>query len=388
MEQRHTVLGVSVAAFAATMLARLVISPVVTEIIVDFRVGTPAVGLALSGMWGAYALMQFPSGVLGERYGERAVVLAALGLTAVGSLLVAVAPTFLAFAAVVLALGAGAGLYFSPATSMLTRRFEETGAALSVHSAGASIGGLAAPVVAAAVAVRYGWRAAVATGAVAATAILVVVALRVPRTAPTHPDAALRDRVSVPVLGALLTRPGVAFTTLLAVTTVFAWQAVASFLPTFLEEYRGLSTARAGLAFGAVFVVSTVALPVVGRLSDRLSRDTVLAGTLLTAASGLVVVVVVPGLLGLVAGVLAVGVGVSWGGVVQSRFMDRFDPDEQGTGFGLVRTVYMLVGATGSAVTGTLAGLGGWPLAFGAVAGLLGLGAAAIATNRALDLGL
>lgn len=370
------------------MLARLVLSPVVPRIIAEFNVTKGAIGVALSGMWGAYALMQFPSGVLGERFGERRIVLVALGLTAGACLLVAVAPTFLIFAGVVVILGAGAGLYFSPATSLLTRLFDETGGALSVHSAGASIGGLIAPGVAALLAARYGWRAALIAGAAVAGIIFPLYAWQVRAGGAIHPNVALRERVSLPVLQELLTRPGIAYTTLIAVTTVFAWQALASFFPTFLIEYRGYSETRAGLAFSAVFVLSTIALPIIGRLSDRFSRDSVLGSALVTAAFGLVAIVAIPDRPGVLLGGVCIGVGFSWGGVVQSRFMDRFAPTEQGTGFGLVRTVYMLVGATGSAVTGTLAAIAGWPVAYGLVAALLGLSATSLLINRVFDLGL
>ncbi|MUW15972.1 MFS transporter, partial [Halorubrum sp. CBA1125] len=79
----HTALALCTLAFTATMIARLVISPLVPEITVQFGVTNATVGLALSGMWLAYALAQFPSGVLGDRYGERAVILTAVGATAV-----------------------------------------------------------------------------------------------------------------------------------------------------------------------------------------------------------------------------------------------------------------------------------------------------------------
>ncbi|MFB6111791.1 MAG: MFS transporter [Halobacteriaceae archaeon] len=388
MAERHGVLGVSVVAFAATMLARLVLSPVVPRIIAEFNVTKSAVGIALSGMWAAYAVLQFPSGVLGERFGERQVVVAALGLTALGSFLVGLAPSFPMFALVTLALGVGAGLYFSPATSLLTRLFEETGGALSIHSAGASIGGLVAPAVAAAVAARYGWRAAAMVGAAVAGLVAVLYAIAVHKTQPTHPNLVLRDRIRPSVLRSLLGRPEIAFTTGVGVTTVFAWQAVASFLPTFLVEYRSFTETEAGLAFSGLFVLTTVALPVAGRLSDRYSRDGILGLTLLLAALGLVGLVVIPGRLGLLVGGGSLAIGLAWGGVVQSRFMDRFAPEEQGTGFGLVRTVYMLLGASGSAVTGTLAAVAGWPVAFGAVAALLLAAASSLTINRLLGLGL
>ena len=69
-EYRNTVLVLCTLAFFATMVARLVISPVVPDIETEFGTSSGMIGLALSGMWAAYALSQFPSGVLADRYGE------------------------------------------------------------------------------------------------------------------------------------------------------------------------------------------------------------------------------------------------------------------------------------------------------------------------------
>jgi sugar phosphate permease len=46
--------------------------------------------------------------------------------------------------------------------------------------------------------------------------------------------------------------------------------------------------------------------------------------------------------------------------------------DEEGMGFGLVRTTYMVFGASGSVGVGILADLFGWAIAFLALAGILG----------------
>ncbi|MEF8856768.1 MAG: MFS transporter, partial [Haloplanus sp.] len=62
--------------------------------------------------------------------------------------------------------------------------------------------------------------------------------------------------------------------------------------------------------------------------------------------------------------------------------MDYLGADERGTGFGLVRTIVLLVSSLGSGVTGTLAGRVGWVAAYGLVAALLALLAAALVVNR------
>lgn len=68
--------------------------------------------------------------------------------------------------------------------------------------------------------------------------------------------------------------------------------------------------------------------------------------------------------------------------------MDQFSEPERGYGFGLVRTVYMLLAASGSFVVGSLAEYGGWLVGYGAVVLIFGLCLCALGVNRffALDL--
>jgi YNFM family putative membrane transporter len=384
---RHTVLGLCTLAFASTMLARLVISPVVPDVTDGFGVSTGAVGLALSGMWAAYALTQFPSGILGDRFGERRVILAAVGITGCASLLLALSPTFAVFAVLTVALGAGAGLHYSVATTLLTKEFDDIGRAIGVHVAGGPLAGLIAPVVAPAGATRYDWRAGVAVGAAVAVPVFVAFAWRVESTPPERPDESMRDRMAIRPLVALLSRPPIAFTTLVAFLGAFCWQATASFLPTFLVAFRDLPETSAGLLFSAYFVVNGLSQPTIGWVSDRIGRDGAAAATMGLGVVGYAALVAGPRV-ALLPAVVCVGAAMTWGAPLQSRYFDTFEADERGAAFGLVRTAYMILGASGSVVVGVLSDLAGWEAAYGLLVGVMGLGLALLLGNRALRLGL
>jgi predicted MFS family arabinose efflux permease len=388
VSSRRTVLVLLGGANFAQLGARLLVSPVLPQVIESFDTTKAAVGLALSGMWGVYALLQFPSGVLGDRFGERRLLLAALALTTLATLAVTVAPSFPLFGAAVLVLGAGTGLFFSPAASLLSRLYDERGTALGYLTAGGAVAGAAFPFAAGLLAPRYGWRPAVAVGALVAAPLLVAVFALVPRRPPARPDRRLRAAVDVDLLVGLLSRPGVAYTMVLALIFAFTFQAFSTFFPTFLVEYHALSTGRAAAAFGVAFVLSAGAQPVAGRVSDALSRDVALAASALLAGGGLAVLLAWRSVAGVVVGTALLGVGISWPGVVQARFMDQLRDAERGLGFGLVRTVYMFLSAAGSAITGALADAAGWAAAYGAVVGLLALVVALVAVVRAFDLGL
>ncbi|MFB6220973.1 MAG: MFS transporter [Halolamina sp.] len=367
---------------------RVMISPLVPAITGEFAVSNGVIGLALTGMWVAFAFTQFPSGVLGDRYGERRLILAALGLISVGGLLVATAPNFPAFVLGVVSLGGGSGLYLVASTSYLTKQFTQTGAVLGLHSTGASLGGLTVPVLVTAIAARAGWRAGLLVGAVVGAVTLGLFARYSTDTDGGRPGMSVREQFEPDALREHIQRRGVAFTTLLAGLSYFAYTATASFFPTFLVEFWGLSTGAASVAFAAIYLLRSLFNPVLGRLSDGRGRDPILALCFLAGAGGYLVLLASQSLGVLVVGVGLLGAGMSFGGVITSRFMDDLGDAERGQGYGFANTIANIVGSTGSVVTGSIATVAGWPAAVALLLSLLVVAALAIGANRLLGLGV
>jgi MFS family permease len=365
------VLGLCIGAYLATRFSQVIVGPLVPLIRGEFAVSRGAIGTALTGMWVAYALLQLPSGVLGDRLGERRVVLVALGTTTGAAFGVAVAPTFLAFAVALVGLGVGAGVYYNPATALLTREADEIGGAIGTHRVGGQVAGVVAPVVAATVGVRYGWRPAVGVGA-----LLAVVAgglffrSRSP-SGPASPETSLRALLDPRDLLNLLTRPHARNTTFLMTLVEFVGLAAMAFLPTFLVERHGFSVQRANLLFTVFFGVSTLCQPLGGWLSDWIGRDATVAVQSMAGAIGYGALVAGGASVVVVPAVVLAGVATSGTPVLQSRMMDGLTAATRGRGFGLFRTTYLLISATGTAVVGTTADVVGWNASFGLLAGLL-----------------
>jgi MFS family permease len=328
-----------------------------------------------------------PSGAAGDRYGPRRVVLVALGCTAVAALALAAAPSVVAFGAFALLLGVGAGLYYTPATALLAARFEEVGRVIGVHRVGSQLAGLVAPALAALFGARFGWRVALGSGAAVALVVLTVLLVgdsstrRSRSTARPDGGASMRPRALV----GLFARPPVALSAALAAMGEFAALATVSFLPTFLVEHHGLPLPTAGALFGAYFVVVASLQPVSGWVSDRLGRDAVTGALFAAGVVGYVALAVGSGLAVAIPAVALVGVAMAWGPPVQSRAVDALADAERGVGFGVVRTGYILVGALGPVVVGTLADSAGWAVGFGLLAGTLAVAAVALALAHRHD---
>jgi len=236
--------------------SRVVISPFVLTIATTFNASKGEIGAVLTVLWAVFACLQFPSGVLGNRFGERRIILVSMSLTTIGSLAIALAQSILGFVFAALVLGIGTGLYFSVGSSLLARLYENSGQVLGLHSAGAPLAGLVFPSVAVAVVTWFSWRVGVALGAVGSSLAAVFVAILVTPTPAVSPEISLTERLSSTTLRSVFGQPSVIFATIIATIGMYAFQALVSFSPTFLVEYHGFSERTASLGFGLVFYLS------------------------------------------------------------------------------------------------------------------------------------
>lgn len=383
---RYTVLALCTLAYFGVRFSEYVVSVLYVDIKAGVGVSDLVLGVGFTVGTATYALSQLPSGVLGDRFGERRVVLWALGGTALGSLLLALSTSVALLVGGMALLGGVSGAYYSPATSLLADRFAATGRAIGVHRLGAQVVGFTGPLVTLA-AVAAGWRVVLALGGGVALVAFAGFSTFVSPRSTTRPDGSMVADLTPGALWEVLADPPVAFTTGVAALAQFADTATFSFLVGALSEFHGLSAPLAGTLFAVYFGATTVAQPVAGTLSDRVGRDRVTVAVLVVGSGGYLLLAARRGLPETALGVCLVGVGMGWGPPVQSRLVDHLPTEGRGRGFGLVRTVYIGFAALCGVVVGGLVTLVGWGCAFVLLAVVLALPAGALLANRALTLG-
>ncbi|WP_459891110.1 MFS transporter [Halostagnicola bangensis] len=386
-QYRDTVLAVCTLALFVTVFGRLAISPVVPDIAAEFEISNTLIGISLTCMWLAYALTQFPSGILADRYGERLIILISVAGTGLTTLIIVVAPVFSVFVLGTILLGGVAGLHYSVATTLLTRIYDDIGTAIGIHNSGAPLAGLATPVIISWIAVRYGWRPAIFSTAIVAFLVFGLALWKIRPIEPSNPDQSMRKQVQLEQILGLLSRPPVVFTGTIAIIVEFVWQAVASFLPAFLVQQHGFSTTFAAVLFGLYFLSQGVLQVGVGAIADRFGRDIAIGICMTSAIAGLLLLIQGSGAWLMILGALLLGLGMAWGAGVFPRLMDRLTQDERGFGFGLFRTVYMTIAASGSVVVGLLADLFSWTVSFGFLTVLLVGVCLLLVVNALFDLG-
>lgn len=384
---RNTVLVLATFAFFVTYFARVSISPVVPLITEDFAVPNTLIGTAFSGMWIAYGLMQYPSGVLADAFGSKRIILVSVGGTALMSVLAAVAPIFAIFALGMVGIGAVAGLHYTVASTLLSRSFDDIGTAIGWHSIGAPAAGLVAPIASAWVGVRYGWRLAVSLVVVVAIPVFVLFLWRVEPSEPRAPGPFTEGLFDMEFVSSFIARPTIRYSALVGIITMFAINGLLSFFPTFLVEFHAYSTTLAGAVFSVYFIIRGGTQIGVGTLSDRFDRDTVIAGCLLVGTAGLLVFLIDAALPIVLLGVVLFGTGTSFFAALEPKILDSLSEANRNAGFGVFRTVYVVGGSTGSIGVGFLADVVGWRDTFIVLAILFFTSLALVVVNRVLRLG-
>jgi predicted MFS family arabinose efflux permease len=358
---------------------RFVVPALLPAVRVEFRVSNATVGGAMTLLWLVYALMQFPAGLLAQRFGERAVLVTSLAVAAVAVLAFATAPGFVGFVLACGLFGLGTGLYFPPVTTLLTGVSRSDGdTALGVMLAAGNLGAALLPLAGTAVAARYGWRLGVGF----VLPLLAAAAVGVRAVAPTRSTPASRvgsrDRSLAGVrtfLAAVFGRrrvvlPGAAITLL-----TFTNQGIATFLPTYLVVAKGLAPESAAALYGLFFAAGAVSQPAAGRIAARFGSRRMLVWLTAFPAAALGTLPFVRGAPWLAVVVLLVGLRVVVTPVNEAYVVASLPPTVRGSGYGLLRTITLVISASGSMVVGALADVGLFDAAFLGLAVLSGVAA-------------
>jgi len=368
----------------------------------SYGVSRTVLGLAYSAFMFVYALMQFPSGVLADRFGDVRVITAGSILTTVGALVLAIDLPFFVLAAAMVIMGAGSGTYKTVSVGLLSHVYPaRTGRVLGIFDTIGAFGGVAAPAAVVLVVtlpplIGAPWRTLFLCAGIVSVALTFAFAVRVPArlaergarmdttddTSTERSDGVetvqLTDTPAHVKYLRLFRKPQ--FTGFVAVTVIFGfgYSGAVAFLPLYLTSETALSSVTANLLFSVLFVVSFVQI-LSGDASDRIGTAPVVTLMLAVAAIGLIIVLMFSdtgSLLLLSGGVVILGIGAHGFRPVRSVYIMELVPSTvAGGSLGLVRTMLMIANASAPALVGYLSESMGFTATFELLAGILVLGA-------------
>ena len=307
------------------------------------------------------AVFALPGGVLGQRFGDRRMVVVSLALMVAGGLVTAAAYGFIVAAAGRLLSGVGAVLMNILLAKMVADWFaeRELSTAMGVMLTSWPVGlGIAAATLGA-LATHASWRTAiVATALVAALGlVLIAFAYRNPPRLASGTASAAERRVRLPAREIALATSG-----------GFAWGcfnaslvAIIAFGPGLLTS-RGTSLGDAGFIVSLAIWLTMLSVPLGGLLSDRLGRPNLLivAGSLVAA----LVTMLIPAFPHPVVAFCLVGLAIGAPPGALMALLPKVVPSERlATALGAYYTTYYVVMAAVQLAAGGVRDLFGSPAA-------------------------
>lgn len=341
-----------------------------------YGVSNTQTGILFTAIMLAYSAVQFPAGVLGDRFGRPSVILGGASLFAVAALIVAVSPSFLVLLGAAVVIGLATGPHKAVAIPLLSSQYpDRTGRALGTMDTIGQLGGMVAPLVVVLFLAVSVWQGVFVLGAIASALLAYLFFRRIQRDddlrvrgRETSHDADDVDKDGVSY-ASVFSDPELLVFMLVTMLFTFAWNGLSSFFPLFLTAEKGLTEGAAGVLYSLLFVAS-VSQAVTGDLSDRVGRLRVSVLLFFGMFVGVGSLLVADGLATIAVLTLVAGIGFHGFRPVRDSYLMDVIPDSIGGGtLGIVRTFMTAVGALAPAIVGYLSDTVGFSVAFGVIAG-------------------
>lgn len=231
-------------------------------------------------------LLALPSGMMSDMFRRRTAIILASAFIAFGvsHFLVAKAGTFSLIIPCVALLGVGTALWHPSAMGTLSRQFpERRGSALAIHGVGASIGDTIAPLAIGFLLLTLSWQKLLELHIVPAVLIALLVwrgldSVYKKQVQETQRPSLrsywddVKDLMQNHVVMAIIT---------VNVLTGMARLTIMTFLPIYIQDDLGYSALGLGFFWGLLHVMGAISQPVMGYLSDKFGRKSVLMPALI-----------------------------------------------------------------------------------------------------------
>lgn len=342
-----------------------------------FSLGLTAAGLLITVLWVAYALGQFPGGIIGDRLGEGNALVVSTLVSGTMIAVVAVSNSaFVLFLATAL-FGFSTALFGPARFTILSAIYEERdGTAIGLTLSAGEAGNAILPVIAGLLAATISWR----LGFGVTVPLFFLMAIVLFRVVPGKlTDESAVDSLSLSTFRYVargITERSILIVTGVHVFLFFVYQGFTGFYPTYLVEMKGLSPSLAAGLFGLFFATGVLVQPIAGAGGDRFGTRPTLY---VVCGISTLALVTLPFVEGVTSIVLVTVVASSLLGVTpltQTFLVNALPEDMKGSGLGLIRTGHIALGATGPLVVGAVADVGFFNEAF---LGLAVIAAAGIA---------
>lgn len=299
-------------------------------------------------------MVQYPGGALADLRSDRVAVTAGMGVVMLGLGLILVGLSFELLVVATLVMGAGTGLVGPSRVIILINAFPSArSTVVSISQAAGPLGNAIFPIIAGSIMAYAGWRLGLGFLLPLCAAVTVLLWLLV----PARGERSTRDSLATTLAstGRALTTHSAILVTGMMLGAMLVFQSLTGFLPTYLIDVSGFSTAQATRVFGLFFASGLGMQLLAGLVGDRLDPGRTVGVFAALAIPGVVLLVVSDSFWLLVLGAILASALLGSFPPGLTYLAATFPPRVQGAGFGIVRTVYIGGGALGPVAVGLIA---------------------------------
>ena len=276
----------------------------------EFALDYTRAGFIISAFGVIYGVCQLPAGWLADRLGPR--ILLTIGIIGVGAtgILVGLSPNYLVLLAGLVLMGILGGGYHPASTTMISSVVEPTkrGQALGFHMIGGSFSYFLAPLIAAGIAVAWGWRGPFIALAIPAIGIGIILHTILGKRVPTQKFTTRGTRDSTEAPPAPGHKRRLITVVVLSSFTQALIMSIVSFVPLFLVDTFGTGKETAAASISLVYFMGLWAGPFGGYLSDRFGRVAIIITVCVMAGIVIYLLNIVPYGFGIGAMLVLIGI--------------------------------------------------------------------------------
>ncbi len=280
--QRLTLLLVTVAGHALKHLFNSAFFVLLPEIKAGLALSNVQVGTLSTFRNIAGGMANLPAGFVGDRFSRQRATVLSLSIIGIGAfyLLLGLATSYWAAVVAAALMIVSLSFWHPTAISSLSRQYaSRRGFAIALHGTGGSVGEALGPVVAGGLLGFLAWRTVMQGSAMPAFVVGVGIWL-VLRTVPAEAQGIMSVRDYLRSIAQLLKKRRLLLILLFAGGFGGGQSVVMTFLPIYLREDLGVSSAALGVYLALAQIAGIGSQPIMGHLSDRFGRKAVLVPSL------------------------------------------------------------------------------------------------------------